>query len=323
MANPHSDAALRDRVVVLVGGDGFLGHHVAQALLSRGARLRVASRNVEQAWKVKPLANLGQVQFARVDITKDPARLAKLVEGADAVVNLVGAFGGDLDAVHVQGAGALALAAAGAGARAFVQLSAIGADAGSGVAYARTKAEGEQAVLAAFPGATVLRPSVLFGPDDNFINMFGRLSAMPVLPVFAPEAQLQPLFVEDAAEAIATVIGDTFAGSLAHAGKTYEIAGPEPISMAQLMASVAKAAGRTPTFVRLPDGIAGLIAALPLTPISSDQLKLLKAGSVPSGALPGMAELGLRARPMELFLDRWMLQYRKNGRFGVEKGAVA
>ena len=324
MAEPLSDAPLRDRVIVLMGGDGFVGRHVAQVLLAAGARVRVASRRVEKAWRVKPLGGLGQTQFARVDIAGDPARLAVLCEGADAVVNLVGAFGGDLDAVHVRGAGALAKAAAEAGARAFVQVSAIGADAGSSVAYARTKAGGEAAVLAAFPGATVLRPSVLFGPDDNFLNMFGGLIAltgdMPVpvpFPVFAPEAKLQPLFVDDAAEAIAAVIVATLAGSAVHAGRTYEIAGPEVVTMLALVRAIAAAAGRKPLLVPLPDAVGAVLAAMPGVPISSAQFKLLVAGNVAGGALPGMAELGLRAKPLELFLDRWMVRFRRNGRFGV------
>ena len=308
--------ALRGQLVVLVGGGGFLGRHVAQELLSHGCRLRIASREIQRAWRVKPLANLGQVQFARVDIT-DTARLGALCAGADAVVNLVGAFTGDLDAVQGKGVGALAAAASDAGARAFVQISAIGADAGSSVAYARTKAEGEAAVLAAFPGATVLRPSVIFGPDDNFLNMFGRLCALPVLPVFAPEAKIQPVFVDDVALAVLAAL----AHPAAHGGKTYELGGTEALTMLEFTRRIAAAADRSPLIVPLPDAVAGLIAALPLTPISRAQFALLKAGNVVSGALPGLAELGVRARPMGLFLDRWMTQYREHGRFGVKKVA--
>ncbi|WP_374410653.1 NAD(P)H-binding protein [Novosphingobium colocasiae] len=303
---------LNGKLVVMLGGSGFVGRHLAQELLARGARLRVASRHPERAYMLKPLGNLGQVQFARIDVTQ-AGPLAAALAGADAVVNLVGAFAGDLDALQGRGAGAIAAAAAAAGAGAFVHVSAIGADAASQVAYARTKADGEAAVLAAFPGATVVRPSILFGPDDNFLMMFGRLiGTWPVLPVFGPAARLQPLFVDDAAEAIANALADP----IAHGGKIYEIAGPEVLTMMDLHQRIAAAEGRAPGLVALPDAVSGAIAALPGTPISADQWALLKAGNVASGVLPGLAELGVAARPLGLFLDRWLTQFRKHGRFG-------
>ncbi|WP_374420053.1 NAD-dependent epimerase/dehydratase family protein [Novosphingobium arvoryzae] len=306
---------LAGKVIAVVGGSGFFGAHLAQELLARGARLRVASRRPERAFAIKPLGNLGSVRLMRCDITR-PETLAGVVAGADAVVNLVGAFTGDLDAVQGAGAGTLAAAAKAAGAGAFVHVSAIGADAEGATAYARSKAAGEAAVLAAFPQATVLRPSVLFGSDDNFVNMFAGLSALPVLPVFAPRAKLQPLFVDDAAEAVANAL----ANPAAHGSKTYEIGGPEAVTMLELNARIAAAAGRKPLLVELPDavseGIATLTGWLPGAPISRQQWLLLKAGNVVSGQYPGMAELGAQARPMGLFLDRWLVRYRKHGRFG-------
>lgn len=308
---------LAGKVIAVVGGSGFFGAHLAQELLARGARLRVASRHPERAFAIKPLGNLGSVRLMRCDITR-PESLAGVVAGADAVVNLVGAFAGDLDAVQGSGAGALAAAAKAAGAGAFVHVSAIGADAEGATAYARSKAAGEAAVLAAFPQATVLRPSVLFGSDDNFVNMFAGLAALPVLPVFAPEAKLQPLFVDDAAEAV----GNALANPAAHGGKTYEIGGPEAVTMVELNRRIAAAAGRKPLLVELPDavseGIATLTGWLPGAPISRQQWLLLKAGNVVSGQYPGMAELGAQARPMGLFLDRWLVRYRKHGRFGAK-----
>ncbi|MGH6746642.1 complex I NDUFA9 subunit family protein [Novosphingobium sp.] len=305
---------LYGKIVTLLGGSGFVGKHVAQELLARGARLRIASRSPKKSYALKLLGNLGQVQFAGVDVTK-PESLAAVLAGSDAVVNLVGAFTGNLDAVQGEGAGRIAAAAKAAGAAAFVHISAIGADASSSVAYARTKAEGEKAVLAAFPAATILRPSVMFGPDDNFVMMFGNLvSRLPVLPVFAPQAQLQPVFVDDVALAVAETLG----APQVHGGKTFEIAGPEVISMIDLNKRIAQAACRNRSFAELPDGVSGLIAALPGTPISGDQLKLLKAGNVASGALPGFAQLGITPRPLELFLDRWMMPFRNHGRFGVK-----
>ena len=308
---------LDGKLVVLLGGSGFIGLHVAQDLLASGARLRVASRHPERARALKPLGNLGQVQFARFDITRDD-QLAAVLAGADAVVNLVGAFAGDLDAVQGKGAGRVAAAAAAAGAGAFVHVSAIGADADSPVDYARTKAEGEEAVLAAFPQASVLRPSLVFGPDDQFINRFaGLLAMLPALPVFAPDAPLQPVHVDDLAEAVAVALADP----ASHGGKTFEIAGPEVITMLDLHQRLAAAQQRERLLIELPDAVASAFATLtgwlPGAPITRDQWLLLRAGNVASGKLPGLKALGIAGKPLGLFLDRWMVRFRKHGRFGA------
>jgi len=312
---------LDGRLVVLVGGSGFLGTRVTQELLSRGARLRVAARRPERAYRLKPLGNLGQIQFAYCDVGK-PETLAAAMAGADAAVYLAGTFGPDADAVQARGPGVAAQAAKAAGAGAFVHVSAIGADAESEVRYARTKGEGEAAVRAAFPRATILRPSVIFGEDDQFINMFAGLIAMlPVLPVFGPDAQMQPVHVDDAANAIVAALSDP----ASHGGKTYEIAGPEVLTMGQINRAIAKAQQRKTLFADLPDfasaGFAALTGWLPGAPISLDQWKLLKAGNVPSGDYPGLAQLGIKPRPLGLFLDRWMVRYRKHGRFGASASA--
>lgn len=313
---------LEGKLVALIGGTGFFGAHVAQDLLERGARLRVCGRHPERGYRVKSLGVLGQVQFVAVDVTK-PHTVAVALTGVDAVVNLVGAFAGDLDAVQGKGAGKVAELALAAGAGAFIHISAIGADSGSAIGYAHTKAEGEAAVLASFPQATILRPSILFGDDDNFINMFaGLIASLPVLPVFGPTAKLQPVFVDDAAEAI----GNVLAAPATHAGKTYEIAGPEVLTMADLNRRIAKAECRTRTFIELPDAVSGAIASLtgwlPGAPLSTDQWQLLKQGNVASGTLPGLKELGVQARPLDLFLDRWLVRYRKHGRFGTKTRAA-
>ncbi len=304
-------------LVALVGGSGFFGKHLAQELLSRGARLRICSRHPERAFRVKPLGGLGQTQFVGTDVTR-PETVAKALIGVDAVVNLVGAFAGNLDALQGAGVGRVAQAAKDAGATAFVHISALGADASSDVPYARTKAEGEAAVLAAFPTATIMRPSILFAEDDNFLNMFGGLVKLPVLPVFGPDAKLQPVFVDDAAEAV----GNALANPQAHGGKTFELAGPEVVTMGQLNRMIAKAAGRSPVWLDLPDAVSGAFAALtgwlPGAPMSTSQWKLLKAGNFATGTLPGIDSLGVSPRPLGLFLDRWMTRYRKFGRFGVK-----
>ncbi|QKG72271.1 complex I NDUFA9 subunit family protein [Erythrobacter mangrovi] len=306
-------SALNGKLVVLMGGSGFIGQYVAQALLERGARLRIASRNPERAFKLKPLANLGQIQFARCNAT-DRQSLERCLHGADAVVNLVGNFAGDLHRLMGEAPGWMAEIAKAQGAQAFVHVSAISGagDPENPVAYAAAKQEGERRVLAAFPKATILRPSVLFGKDDSFLNMFaGLIATLPVLPVFGPDAKMQPVYVDDVAEAVARTLED----SATHGGKTYELAGPEVLTMMDINHRIAAAQGRKRTFLAVPDPLSALFAALPLTPMSSEQWALLKAGNVASGKLPGLDKLGITAKPLGLFLDKWMVRYRKHGRF--------
>ncbi len=307
--------ALHGKLVTVVGGSGFLGIHLAQQVLARGARLRVACRNPEHAFRILPLGHIGQVQLARADVTRAES-LDRVLAGSDAVVNLAGAFTGNLDAVQGSGAGAVAAAARAAGARAFVHVSAIGADPDGATPYARSKAAGEAAVLSAFPSAIVLRPSAVFGGDDRFLNMFARLIAsFPVMPVFAPSARLQPVFVDDVALAIAAAL----AAPVPHGGKIFELGGPEAMTMADLNHRIAAASNRTPQFVEVPDALSAAFATLtgwlPGAPLTRQQWLLLKAGNTVSGALPGLEELGVAARPLGLFLDRWMQPYRKHGRF--------
>ena len=316
MPSVTRDHSLQDRLIVLLGGTGFVGTHVAQELLARGARLRIVSRYPERAFRVKPLGNLGQVQLLRGDMAR-PETIVPALHGADGMVNLVGVFGGAIEALHVTGPGKIAAAAKAAGVGAFVHISAIGADAGSPVPYARTKAEGEAAVRAGCAGATVLRPSIVFGPDDAFINRFaGLIGMLPALPVFGPQAKLQPVFVDDVALAVATALADP----AKLGGKTFELGGPEVLTMLELNRRIAAAQGRDRLFAALPDAVSGLFAAatgwLPGAPITSDQWTLLKAGNVTNPKLPGFKALGITPRPLALFLDRWMVRYRKHGRFG-------
>ena len=307
---------LEDKLVVLIGGGGFVGRHTAEELLKRGARLRVADRRPEKAYYLRPLAQLGQIQFARCNV-KDRRAVEAAVAGADAVVYLVGTFGADAHALQAVGAGLAARAAAAQGCRAFVYVSAIGADAEADSRYASSKGEGEARVRAAFAGATVLRPAPMFGEDDQFINMFARaIMRLPMLPVFGGNAKLQPLFVDDAALAIA----GAFADSQRHGSKTYELAGPEVMTMEDINRRIARAQERERMLVRVPDPLCALFAALPGTPINSDQWKLLKSGSVAHGTLPGLEAFGIAPRPLGLFLDRWMTRYRKHGRFSAKRG---
>lgn len=314
MPNASSSAPLSaDSLVTVFGGGGFIGNYVVQALLSRGARVRIASRNPEKGHALQPLADLGQLQFARCDITKEES-LAGSLNGATHVVNLVGAFAGDLGELMGEAPGRMAAIAKANGAKAFVHVSAIGADADSPTAYAKGKALGETRVLEAFPEATVLRPSIVFGKDDGFLNMFaGMIEMLPALPVFGPEAKLQLVYVDDVAEAIATALEDP----ASHGGKTFELGGPEQLSMMEINERIAAAQGRNRRFLAVPDSISGLFAAMPGTPMSKDQWTLLQPGSCVADDALTLADLGIEARPLGLFLDKWMTRYRKFGRFGL------
>lgn len=307
-------ASLEDKLVVLVGG-GFLGSHLAQELLRRGARLRIAERHPEKAFRLKPLADLGQIQFARCDVTNRRS-LEAAMDGADAAVYLVGTWGSDRQALQVDGAAHAAQLAAGQGAEAFVYVSSIGADPDSDSGFASTKGEGEAAVRSAFPRATIVRASVVFGEDDKFLNLFaGVIAALPVLPVFGPQARVQPVNVDDVAEAIANALADP----ARHGGKIYELAGPEVVTMAELHQRIAAAQGRKRGFFPVPDALSRVFAALPGTPMTTDQWTMLERSNVASGDLPGCAALGVRPRPLGLFLDKWMARYRKHGRFGDKR----
>ena len=313
------DSALNGKLVVLMGGSGFIGNYVAQALLERGARVRIASRNPEKAFKLKPLANLGQMQFARCDATNRRS-VEQCIEGADAVVNLVGSFEGNLRTLMGEAPGWMAEAAAKEGASAFVHISAIAAEPDEDTSndYAAAKCLGEKRVFEAFPSATVLRPSILFGTDDNFLNMFGKLiSTFPVLPVFGPDAELQLVYVDDVAEAVARTLEDPEK----HGGKTFELGGPETLSMLEINRRIAEAQRRNRTFLPVPDPLSATFAALPGTPMSSDQWDLLAQGNTVSGDFPGFAKLGIEPKPLGLFLDKWMTRYRKHGRFAERLSA--
>ncbi|TMM46563.1 complex I NDUFA9 subunit family protein [Qipengyuania marisflavi] len=313
------NGALNGKMVVLMGGSGFLGNYVAQALLKRGARLRIASRHPEQAYRLKTLANLGQLQLVRCDAT-DRASVNNAIASADAVVNLVGSFDGNLARLMGEAPGWMAAAAKETGAQSFVHVSAIAdpGDEDAPNAYGMAKQLGEERVRAAYPNAAILRPSVLFGRDDDFIQMFaGLVATFPVLPVFGPDAVLQPAYVDDVAEAIVTVLEQPDK----HGGKTFELGGPEVLTMMQINQAIAAAQGRDRTLLAVPDALSGVFAMLPGTPMSSDQWRMLKAGNIISAAAPGFKQLGIAPKPLSLFLDKWMVRFRQHGRFGNKLNA--
>lgn len=311
---------MNDKLVTLIGGGGFLGRYMAQALLAKGARVRIAERDPRRALYLKPLGGLGQTQFVAADVAR-PETVMRAVQGSDAVVNLVGSFTGDLNRIHVAGAEAVAKAAAATGAQALVHVSAIGADAASASRYARTKGEGEAAVRAAFPHATILRPATVFGREDQFINRFAAMIArLPIVPVLKPETRFQPVFVGDVAEAAARALADPGR----HGGHVYELGGPDVLTMMALQRWIAAAIGRTPHLVALPDAAGATIAALgflPGAPISSDQWKMLQKDTVVASDAEGLAALDVTPTPIESVAPGWLVMYRRAGRFGARVAA--
>ncbi len=310
-------------LVTLFGGGGFLGRYVAQELMNRGVRVRIAQRDPSKAWFVKSLGALGQAQLVAADITK-PDSVARALAGADAAVNLVGILKGRFDAIHVEGARTVAKAAAKARLSALVQVSAIGADPASPSGYGRSKGEGEAAVRTVFTRATIIRPSVVFGAEDQFLNRFARMAqSAPVVPVLRGDVRFQPVWVAD----VARVIVDALLDPATHGDKTYELGGPDILSMTELNAFVARAIGREPNLVELPDcvggAMAGLVGWLPGAPITLDQWRMLQTDNVVADGAAGFAAFGIEPAPIAAISPRWLVQYRDHGRFGATAKSAA
>lgn len=305
---------MEGRLVTLFGGAGFLGRYAAQALLRAGARVRFAERDPRRAFFLKPLGGLGQTQFVAADILR-PDTVRRAVEGAHGVVNLVGTFGAGMERVHVDGARAVAEASAAAGVEALVHISAIGADAASPSRYGKSKAGGEAAMRGAFPGVTILRPSVVFGQEDQFLNRFAQLIARtPVVPVVRGGARFQPVFVADVADAIRFAV--TEPGR--YAGLTAELGGPDVLTMGALLRWIAATIHRRPAFLPLPDAAGALIAragALPGAPLTWDQWLMLQQDNVVGSEAAGLAAFGVPATPMASVAPAWLVRYRRQGRF--------
>lgn len=307
-------------LVTVFGGTGFIGRQVVRALAKKGLRVRAAARQPGRGYRLRMLGDVGQIEVVQANI-RDKASIARAVEGAEAVINLVGimreAGRQRFLAVHGMGTRNVAEAARAAGAKRFVQMSAIGADAESASKYARTKAEGEAAVREVFPEAVVIRPSIVFGPEDDFFNRFGQMAALsPALPLIGGgHTKFQPIYVGDLAAAIAQA-----AASDAFAGQTIELGGPAVHDFKALMAFVCTETGRKRILAPLPFplaalmGMAGDIVGMVIAPpITSDQVELLRTDNVATG--PGLEAFGIVGKPIEAIVPSYLYRYRKGGQY--------
>jgi uncharacterized protein YbjT (DUF2867 family) len=302
-----------EQLVTVFGGAGFVGRYVCEALFRSGIRVRVASRDPRNDYFLQPLAQVGQFGFEKADIT-DLDSVRNAVKSATAVVNLCGAFGRNMRQVHVEGARNVGTAAREAGARALVHVSAVGADPKSESNYGRTKAEGELAIRDAFPEATIIRPSLVFGPEDDLTNRFAAMARLPFLPVIASKRNFQPVYVRDLGRAIAMAALDP----KRFGGNTYEIGGPQVMSMAELHRTILEITGQRPEVVHIPDLFANALAHLgwlPGAPLTRDQWLMLQRGSVASGELPGLDAFGIEPTPLAAVGYEWLGRFRHGGRF--------
>jgi len=318
-------AAVNDnshKLVTIIGGSGFLGRHIIRALAKHGYRIRVAVRRPDLAGHVQPLGRVGQIVPVQANV-RYPDSLDAACASAYAVINLVGilhrAGPQTFESVHAQGAEAAARAASRAGAAMFIQMSALGANPGSLSAYARTKAEGEVRARDVFPGAIVIRPSIVFGPEDAFFNRFAAMARMsPVLPLIGGGTRFQPVFVGDIAEAIAKLLDRTVAD-----GRVYEFGGPEVYSFRDLMRFTLRTVMRRRLLLPVPFGIAGVMASilqlLPGALLTQDQVLLLQRDNVVSDKAVNegrtLKGLGLVPRDIEAIVPSYLYRYRRAGQF--------
>ena len=307
------------KLVTIFGGSGFLGRHIVRALANDGWRIRVAVRRPNVANFLRPMGRVGQIQLLRTNVNDDAAVDAAM-KGADAVVNLVGVLyqsgSQGFLALHAQAAERIAKAAAAHGATRLLHVSALGASATSSSLYARSKADGERRVRAAFPDATIFRPSIVFGPEDDFFNRFGWLAKMaPALPLIGGGKTLfQPVYAGDVAQAAAKVLRDE-----STRGKVYELGGPEVMSFKQILQLVLKETHRKRLLVPVPWGIARLQGAvlglLPKPLLTLDQVRLLETDNVVSPGALTLRDLGYNPTAAEAIIPSYLWRFRKSGEF--------
>lgn len=312
-------------LVTVFGGTGFVGRQVVRSLARQGWRVRVAARNVGRGYRLRMLGDVGQIEVVQANL-RNADSVGRALDGAEACVNLVGVLfeGGrqGFQVLHAMGAKTVAEAAAARGVTRFVQISALGADPQSPSKYARTKAEGEAAVRAAAPSAVILRPSVVFGPEDDFFNRFAAMANIsPALPLPGGGAtRFQPVYVGDVAAAVARVLADPDC-----AGRTYELGGPGVFTFRELMDFVLRETGKRRVLVPLPWPVASLIgkiAALStivgIPPVlTADQVELLRSDNVVSDGAAGLEALGITPRSVEAITPTYLYRYRKGGQYAA------
>ena len=317
-------------LVTVFGGSGFVGTQAVRALARQGWRVRVAVRTPALAQDLRILGDVGQIQPVRCDITS-PADVAAALKGADAAVNLVGILfetpGRGFEKAHVEGSRNIAEACVAAGVGRLVQISAIGADTHSEGEYGRSKGKAEAAVRAVKPDAVILRPSIVFGNGDGFLNRFASMATMsPALPLIGGgETKFQPVWVGDVAEAIARSVARTDA-----AGRTFELGGPEVWSFKQILEYILRETGRRRLLAPLPFFAASMIGSLAqitavvgIPPVlTQDQVLMLKTDNVVAPGAEGLSALGIEATGLEAIAPSYLWRYRRGGQFAVSPGAV-
>jgi NADH dehydrogenase len=303
-------------VATVFGGSGFIGRYIVKRLTHKGFVVRVAVRDTEAALFLKPMGAVGQVVPLHASLVNE-ATVHRAVEGADLVVNTVGilaeARAGDFRLIHAEGAGRVARLAAAAGVARLVHISAIGADPNAASRYAATKGEGEALVREALPGATILRPSLVFGPEDHLFNRFAGMARLsPVMPVICGDTRFQPVYVGDVADAVMAALARADAS-----GKTYELGGPRVWRFRELLAYILKETGRRRRMMDVPMGLARLQARLmqllPGKPLTRDQLLMLQTDNVVAPDMPGLQDLDVVPTPVELVVPLYLRRFQPGG----------
>ncbi|MBL4894989.1 MAG: complex I NDUFA9 subunit family protein [Emcibacter sp.] len=308
---------MAQQLVTIFGGAGFVGTTLVEHLAKTGVRIRVAVRRPNSAMHVKPLGDVGQIQVVQTNL-RDEASVRAAVRDSDVVINLAGILSESgaqtFKAVHTAGAETVARVSAELGVKKLVHISALGVDENSPSFYAQSKAFGEKAVTQAFPEATIIRPSVIFGAGDALFNRFAKIASLPLIPVFSGDTKFQPVYVGDVVKVIVRASTDN-----AMAGETYELGGADVYSLRDMMKLAAQEALQKPLFIDVPAFIAPVKAfffsLLPNPVITLDQLRMLKVDNVVSDEARGLADLGITPTILEAVLPTYLHQYRPKGQF--------
>ncbi|MCH8321917.1 MAG: complex I NDUFA9 subunit family protein [Proteobacteria bacterium] len=317
---------MSNRLVTIFGASGQVGRAIVERLCHHGYRIRATSRHPNEALFLKPFGDPGQVQTTFADISREET-VIKAIEGASIVINCVGILYESrgrqkFQALQAEGAAAIAKAAKKEGARTLIHISAIGADQHSPSQYARTKWQGEKAVKAAFPKAVILRPSIIFGPNDSFFNLFAKMAKIPVLPipVVGPKTRFQPVYVEDVAEAVIRAVMN----SGKYQGNIYQLGGPEVYTFRELLDYMLEVIGVKKFIAPIPFPMAGFFGwwfqlwakFLPITPpLTLDQVQLLKNDNVVSATAKGFEAFGIKPTSITSVVPGYLVRFRPRGRF--------